>query len=102
MEEAYALYQGVLLVQGTSAKSYHNCRRLKKYNSTFCLGNQPKKYQASKNCFQIKLLLSPIHVNFIHILHGNNKAVDNMENQEIGLTPGHMKSQGRVHFTAPP
>jgi ribonuclease HI len=102
MAEAYALYQGVLLVQEHQLNQITIVGDSKNIIRHFVLGTIPKNTKLQRIVDRIKLLLSPIHVNFIHVLRGNNEAADNMANQAIGLAPGHMKSQGWVHFAAPP
>jgi len=46
--------------------------------------------------------MSPIQANYVHVLRRNNEEVDIMENQAIGMALGHMNTQGRALFPAPP
>jgi hypothetical protein len=63
------------------------------------MGTTPKNTKLQRIIDRTKSLMSPTQENFLHVLHGNNEVADNMENQEIGFAPGHMKTQGWVHFT---
>jgi hypothetical protein len=102
MAEAYAIYQGVLLVHAQQMNHITIVGDSKNIIQHFFVGTTPKNTKLQRIINKTKSLMSPIQAKFLHILHGNNREADKMENHTIDMVPGHMKVQGQVLFVAPP
>jgi ribonuclease HI len=67
MEEAYAMYQGVLLVQEQKLNSITIVGDSKNIIRHFATGTTPKNTKLQRIIERIKSLMSPIQANFIHV-----------------------------------
>ena len=102
MVEAYTIYQGVLLVQAQILNRITIVGDSKNIIRHFSMGTTPKNTKLQRIIDRKKSLMSPIQENFLHILRGNNREAEKMENQVIGMVPGHMKVQGWALFVVLP
>ena len=92
--EDYVIYQGVLLVQAQILNRITIVGDSKNIIRHFSMGTTPKNTKLQKIIYRTKSLMSPIQANFLHILRGNNRVTNKMENLAISMVPGHMKVQG--------
>ena len=90
MEEAYVMYQGLILVQEQQLNSITIVGDSKNIIQYISMRTTPNNTKMQRIIERIKSLMSPIQENSIHVLCRNNEEDNIMENQEIGLSLGHM------------
>jgi ribonuclease HI len=86
--EAYALFQGILLVKQKQIKTLNVVGDSKMIISLMISGSSSKDLSLKKIVDRIQLHSSGILMCFFHVYRHNNYEVDELANRAIGKSPG--------------